>query len=216
MIGRVAISLLLFAQVACSWRPEDPRQVAERLAGPAVTTDVIEVEPGSLLYNGKRLSIGSDVSLWTEVLGDNVRIAYAGKVPRLHFWDDLGIRARFDRLGHPGARTIDIYLIMPDYFRGSPSEMDGYAPRSTYRGKLYVEGVRVGGDVSVRDLRAALSEDWNIGCIRAIGSCKLYERRTYGSSGIALMLGDQLESGPLDSVQVALPRERRATLIQPA
>jgi len=208
MIGRAMIILLLFAQAACSWQPEDPRQVAERLAGPAETTDVIEVEPGSLLYNGKRLSIGSDVSLWKEVLGDDVRIDYAELGPRFYFWDDLGIRAQFDHPGRPGARVIDIYLIRKNILHDSQAEMDGYAPRSTYRGKLYVEGVRVGGDVSVRDLRAALYEDWNIGCIRAIGSCKLYERRTYGSSGIALMLGDELESGPLDSVQVAPPRAK--------
>jgi len=208
MIRRVTILFFLFSQAACSWQPHDPREEAERLAGPAESNDIMEVEPGAIVYNGKRLAIGSDVSLWKEVLGDDVRIDYAGKVARFYFWDGLGIRAQFDRPGHPGARVIDIYLIRTRILNDGPAEMDGYAPRRTYRGKLYVDGVRVGGDVSVRDLRAALYEDWEIWCLKAIGSCQLYEKRNDGTSGLALNLGDQLESGPIESVQVAPPRAK--------
>jgi len=193
---------------SCSWEPEDPRKAAERLAGEAETTDVMEIEPGVIIYNGVRLEIGSDKALWKKTLGNNFRTDEVGKMPHFYFWDDLGIRAQFDRPGHPGAKVIDIYLIRRNILQHSPARMDGYAPRSTYRGKLYIEGVRVGGGVSARDLRAALYRDWIIGCIKAIGICQLFEKSNDGSSGIGLILGDRLESGPLESVQVGPPRAK--------
>lgn len=208
MIRRKALFLLLFSQAACSRQPEDPRETAERLAGEPATMDVMEVEPGVIIYNGVRLEIGSDKELWKKTLGNNFRVDEEREMPFFYFWDDLGVRAQFDRPGHPGAKVIDIYLIRTNVLQHSPAKMDDYAPRSTYRGKLYIEGVRVGGDVSARDLRAALYRDWIIGCIKAIAICQLFDKHADGTSGIGLSLGDRLESGPLESVQVAPPRAK--------
>jgi len=198
--------VLLAAAVLTSCAPTPPA-VTELGTGKDDPTSVaIELTTEGLNYNGVQLNLDDSMSEWIDVLGP----ARESKTNGTMVWDDLGIRVRSRSIDDDRVNYVGISLLRRPTYRAQSSSLSSQ-PLKLYMGRLFLEGIAIEKNTTIRDLRGEVyKKSLRIYCTKGTGVCAVSHDppRKSASNYIAFNADTRLDNSPIYEASVAKWFER--------
>lgn len=137
---RTLLLLLLSGLLGCSRSGSSAEDAGTVPSGPALTVEGVTVH-----YNGQVLPLPGPLDTWKAVLGEPSRMVERSK--DTYVWDDLGVYVGVRR-GTGFVQNLAVVLNP----REPGAEVFKHLPRTTFRGRLLVDGAWVHGDATIQDI----------------------------------------------------------------
>ena len=137
---RTLLLLLLAGLLGCSRGGSSAEDAGAAPSGPTLT-----IEGATLRYNGQLLPLPGSLETWKAVLGEPSRMVERAK--DTYVWDELGLYAGT----LPGRQLIQNLVIVLNP-REPGAEVFKHLPRTTFRGRLLVDGAWVHGGATIQDI----------------------------------------------------------------
>lgn len=135
---------------------------------------VLETTPTGLIYQSKALELGAPMSAWIQALGPDHRSTQPNPSLTVLVWDKLGIRVYPDNAKEPNASIVTIVLNHMDSEAAGfdvPAPGTDLEPRSVFNQTLSLQGLPITNRTTVRELRAAGGDAWDVSCTKGVATC---------------------------------------------
>ena len=176
MRKRVLVTALLgLALIGCDVSSSHAVSSKATSTAPASTAKpVLETTPTGLIYQSKALELGAPMSAWIQALGPDHRSTQPNPSLTVLVWDKLGIRVYPDHAKEPNASIVTIVLNHMDSEAAGfdvPAPGTELEPRSVFNQTLSLQGLPITNRTTVRELRAAGGNTWDVSCTKGVATC---------------------------------------------
>lgn len=174
--GRLLIAAMLgMALIGCDVSHSGAQPSAAATTAAAASAEpTIETTTTGLIYQGKVLSLGAPMSAWIQALGPDHRSTQPNPSLTVLVWDKLGIRVYPDNANNSNAGIVTIVLNHMDSEAAgfeAPAPGTELEPMSVFTQSLSLQGLPITNRTTVRELRAAGGNAWDVSCTKGVATC---------------------------------------------
>lgn len=206
-------ALLGLALIGCDVSSSHAVSSKATSTAPASTAKpVLETTPTGLIYQSKALELGAPMSAWIQVLGPDHRSTQPNPSLTVLVWDKLGIRVYPDNAKEPNASIVTIVLNHMDSEAAGfdvPAPGTELEPRSVFNQTLSLQGLPITNRTTVRELRAAGGDVWDVSCTKGVATCFTHRTDLAADQlSIAFAVDGRIEDSVIYTVELQMADKR--------